>query len=79
MPKMSKERQGEIALVVVKKIMAKHGLKGDYFRRDLGNEAKELGIPVEELSEFYITLLPEMLSSMLGVDHVGLTIGEAKY
>ena len=79
MPKMSKERQGEIALLAVKKTLAKNGLKGDHFRRDLGNEAKELGVSVEELTEFYRSLLPEILGSMLGVGQVGLTIGETKY
>ena len=80
-PKMSKERQGEIALLAVQKMLAKNGLKGDHFRRDLGSEAKELGVPIEELMEFYKLQFTQIIGLMVGVDprEVSLVIGADTY
>lgn len=69
---MNERRQGEIALLLVKHRIIKKGLPGDGFQRDLGNVAKDMGIDVEELRQFYESLLPEMLSHLLGRKSVTL-------
>lgn len=40
---------------------------------------KDLGEIWSERRQFYVTLLPEILGSMLGFDRVDLIIGEAEY
>ena len=69
---MDEKRLGEIALKIVKHKLHKSGLPGDGFQRDLGNSAKEIGISVEELRQFYETLLPEILGRLLGRTNVSL-------
>lgn len=73
---MNEKRQGEIALKIVKHKLFKNGLPGDGFQRDLGNAAKEIGISVEELRQFYETILPEILGRLLGRKSVSLTTSD---
>lgn len=50
---LSKQRQGEIALLFLKNKMRKEGISlGQNTRREIGNVAKEIGINTEEAAEF---------------------------
>ena len=69
---MDEKRLGEIALLMVKQQLRKVGLRGENFNREMGNAAKDIGIPIEELRGFYETLLPEILGEMLGRKSVTL-------
>jgi hypothetical protein len=73
---MDEKRQGEIALKVVKQKLFKSGLPGDGSQRELGNIAKELGIELEELKQFYEAILPEFLGRILGRKKVSLTTSD---
>lgn len=45
-------RKGEIALLVLKQKLRKEGIQlGPNFKRDIGNTAKDIGIPLEEAME----------------------------
>ncbi len=59
---MSRERQGEIALKVLKYMLRQRGvtLSPDKMR-EFGNLAKETGIPVDELKTFAKPIFQEML------------------
>ena len=69
---MDEKRLGEISLLMVKQQLRKVGLRGENFNREMGNAAKDTGIPIEELRCFYETLLPEILGEMLGRKSVTL-------
>lgn len=59
---MDSERQGEIALKVVKHLMRKRGITLSWSNmREFGNLAKEIGVPVEELKQFAKPLMQELL------------------
>ncbi len=77
--KMSKARQGEIALIILAKDLVKRGIPGEGFRRDIGNASKDLGISKDELLSFYVGLLPMVIGAVLGVKDVGVTIGDDDY
>ena len=49
---MDKERMGEIALVMLKYKIAKEGIALAELKRELGNIAKAINIPLDELKEF---------------------------
>ena len=73
MAKMTEERQGEIALVIVKQQMYREGLKGGQFLRSLGNAAKQmeefdLDTSKEELEDFTEAILPEVLGAITGME-----------
>lgn len=59
---MDEARKGQIALLVLKKKLRDEGIriKPD-FRREAGNLAKDLGISVEEIVEFYESLIRELV------------------
>ena len=69
---MDEKRLGEIALKIVKQQLRKVGLRGENFNREMGNAAKDIGIPKDELRSFYESLLPEILGEMLGRKSVSL-------
>lgn len=57
---MSKERQGEIALKILRRQLRKNGVKlNNDSVRELGNIAKELGIQLSDLKEFARIILEE--------------------
>lgn len=59
---LSKERQGEIALIYLKDKMRREGIKlSSSSRRDIGDTAKKLNIPVEEATEFAEILVREIV------------------
>ncbi len=77
--KMSKERQGEIALIILTKELVKRGIPGEGFRRDIGNASKDLDISKDELLSFYTELLPEVVGGVLGVKDVSVIIGDHSF
>lgn len=70
---MDTQRQGEIALLLVRKQLTKRGLLGEGFRRELGNAAKDLGVEPHELEAFYEKQLPFIIGEMLGRKDVLIT------
>jgi len=70
---MDKQRQGEIALVLVGTYISKNGLPGiDEAKRRFGNVAKETGISKEELTSFFDAILPDLLGRMFGYKSVSI-------
>lgn len=64
---MDLRRQGEIALMLVKHYIHKHGItltQGDM--REFGNIAKAIGVSPEELKEFTKPLVLELIKERLG-------------
>ncbi|MCX6744678.1 MAG: hypothetical protein NTX82_04100 [Candidatus Parcubacteria bacterium] len=63
---LSKERQGEIAILCLKHILRKKGfLVNDQIKREIGNQAKEIGVDPEELKIFLRPLIQEILNKAL--------------
>ena len=62
---LTKERMGEIALLHLKNKLRNEGirLKPD-MKRQIGNEAKELGITVEEAMQFAEVFVREMVEEV---------------
>lgn len=65
---LSKERKGEIALLVLKFQKKKEGIKlcPDTFKRDVGNMAKSIGISKEEALEFAREIVEETVKECFG-------------
>jgi len=64
---MDEKRKGEIALVFLKYRMSREGIRlTPDFKRDLGNVAKETGIPQDELKEFMKIFIEELLEETFG-------------
>ena len=64
--KLSKERQGEIALVCLKHILSERGfMLNNKMKRELANEAKKIGIDLEELKAFLKPLVHEIVDEAL--------------
>lgn len=73
---MDENRQGQIALKLLKNHLRARGLPGaDGFKHDLEKSSKEIGIDKEELRKFYEALLPEVLGDMLDRKKVTLNYG----
>lgn len=73
--KMTEERQGEIAVKLLKLRMKKNGIPPG-LAREMGNVAKELDIKKDELQSFYEAIIPEVLGDILGRQRVSLTTGD---
>ncbi len=59
---LTEARNGEIARLILKSQLRKKGVTLDNnFRRDIGNEAKNLGIPHEEMLEFVEKIVREIV------------------
>ncbi len=64
---MDEKRKGEIAWVLLKYRMGREGIRlNPDIKRDLGNVAKETGIPQDELKEFGKILVEELLKETFG-------------
>lgn len=62
---LDKKRMGEIAYAILKHKYRKEGLRlNPDFRRDIGNQAKDLGIPKDELMAFVEHVVREMVDEM---------------
>jgi len=65
--KMDEKRKGEIALALLKYRMGREGIRlTPDMKRDLGNVAKETGIPQDELKEFVKIFVEELLEETFG-------------
>ncbi|MFZ2832225.1 MAG: hypothetical protein WAZ40_03670 [Minisyncoccia bacterium] len=64
---MSQERMGEIALMLVKKLVRTRNLSMDPndFRRQIGGAAKEFGIPFEEAAQFAKIITTEAFNDLM--------------
>jgi len=63
---MTQERRGQIALLVLKEKMRREGVKvSSSMRREIGNGAKCIGIPMEEASEFAKIMILELVDEAL--------------
>ena len=64
---LSTEKQGEIALALVKEKLRKDRRIPDVqgFKRDLGNVSKRMGFSKEELVEFAILLVEELTKEFI--------------
>ena len=62
---MDKQRQGEIAMDLLRYVIIKRGimLSRDHMR-ELGNVAKETGVPIEELREFAQLFLRDFVEDL---------------
>ncbi len=70
---MDKQRQGEIALEMVKIYISKNGLPGiDESKRRFGNVAKETSLSKEELTSFFDAILPDLVVRMFGYKSVSM-------
>ena len=59
--KMTDQRKGEIAIIVVKYRFGQNGIYlSSGARRDIGNLVKDTGIQTEELMEFFKVIFGEM-------------------
>jgi len=64
---MDEKRKGEVALALLKYRMGQEGIRlTPYLKRDLGNIAKEAGIPLGELKEFTKIFVEELLEETFG-------------
>jgi hypothetical protein len=59
---LSEARKGEIALLALKHKLRKDGIRlTKDVQRDIGNGAKDIGIPYQEALEFYEGLVRELV------------------
>ncbi|MDP4009233.1 MAG: hypothetical protein Q8P71_02330 [bacterium] len=59
---MNEDRKGQIAFLLVKHQLRKKGVRlTRSFRREVGNEAKAIGIPIEEAMEFVELIVRELV------------------
>lgn len=73
---MTAERRNEIAYLLLKRRLQREGIKlSDSMRREIGQAAKEVEISPDELKQFFLELLPELIGNALGFGRVGLTTG----
>ena len=64
---MDEKRKGEIAIALLKYRAGREGIRlTPDLKRDLGNVAKETGIPQDELKEFMKIFIEELLEKIFG-------------
>jgi hypothetical protein len=55
-------RKGQIALLLIKHQLREKGVRlTPNFRREVGNEAKAIGVPIEEATEFVELIVRELV------------------
>jgi hypothetical protein len=76
---LTEARRGQIALALLKARLRKEGFRlSSSGRRELGAEAANIGVPVEELEQFVLDLLPELIGNALGYENVSMTVGNRR-
>ena len=71
---MDHARRNEIAyLLLVHQMMKKALPAPNDFRREMGNQAKEIGVELEELMQFFLGIFPKLIGRMVGAENVSLT------
>lgn len=74
---MTEERRKVIALKIVEQMVIDRGIPGaEQLKRDMGNEAKKLGIPTSELMKFYRSCAPRALGQIFGFRQVSLIMSK---
>jgi len=63
--RINKERMGEIALLILEYRIAKEGISLSEINRELGNIAKAINVPLDELKKFSIAFYEELLEKIL--------------
>jgi hypothetical protein len=78
MSNLTEQRIGEIAMtILIEKLEKEGGLTiGSKFHRELGDIAKKIGIPIEELEEFSKEVLVRFIGRTFGMQHVSLTMND---
>ncbi len=61
---LTNERKSQIAMLVAKNVLIGTNRKLSDLKRDLGNEARHIGVPAEELNEFASFLLKEFADDL---------------
>jgi len=63
---MDEKRKGEIAFSLLKCQVSREGIRLNpvFLKRDLGNLAKETGIPQDELMDFVKILIKELIEDI---------------
>ncbi len=62
---MDEKRKSEIALILLKYKIAKESISLAELKRELGNIAKAIDIPLDELKDFFTILHKELLEEIL--------------
>jgi len=76
---MEKQRQMEIALMIVEQKVAHSGIPGvDTLEREMGNMAQKLDLTVEELMQLYESLMPKIIARTFGYSEVSITANGKK-
>lgn len=58
---MSKERQGELAILFLKQQLRNEGIRLKDMKRRVNSEASQIGIPTKEAQEFVEILVRELV------------------
>lgn len=76
---MTEERRKEIALLVVEQMVIERGVPAkDILRREVGNIAKKIGVESSEIMDFYLSMLPKILSGIFGGNKTVLDVPEKR-
>jgi len=62
---MDEKRKSEIALILLKYKIAKESISLAELKRELGNIAKAIDVPLDELKDFFTILHKELLEEIL--------------
>ena len=76
MDQLTKERKHEIGYLLFKHKVQEERFpirSHDEMRRQLGVLSKEVGIPAEELEQFILELLPDLIGNMFGWSSCSIT------
>ena len=67
---MDDQRRGEIAIMIVKNMLREKGIRlTPNYRRELGNEAKVIGVSAHELAEFVEPIVRELVEETFSTFH----------
>ena len=58
---LDEKRKGAIAITLVKEYFKREGIRFANFEKELKEEARELGLSYEELREFVLSIISEVL------------------
>lgn len=63
---MEEKRKGEIGLALLKYQMSREGIRFANIKRESGNIAKAIDVPLDELKEFGKIIMQELLDETFG-------------
>ncbi|HVV39254.1 MAG TPA: hypothetical protein VHD31_02915 [Candidatus Paceibacterota bacterium] len=74
---MDDKRKGEIALKLVEyRFLSTPMPTPNNFNRELGNIAKDAGVDLNELRDFYADILPKLVGKMFNKNSVSITMSD---